>query len=110
MVALLTGCGKEIEEEPEPLVSPSRVVGEITSVHAELGFALFRRRGPGELNPGGVLSIRSLDGQRVVRVELSPEQQGRFHVVDLPDGCLVPRVGDSVVQTEIAAVEDAANF
>ncbi|GHC61482.1 hypothetical protein [Roseibacillus persicicus] len=101
-LVLLTSCGlskKDEEEKAKP--SQTVVIGEITSVHSEQGFALFRRYGPGDLVEGGLLSARSLDGKRGVNLTLSPEKLGRFYTVDFDKEAAPPRVGDLVVLTKL---------
>ncbi len=99
---LLGGCGFfKKEEQPESEKQAIQVVGEVTSVHAEQGFLLFRRYGPGQLLTGGVLSTRSLDGRRAAHLELSPEKLGRFYAADFAKEENLPRKGDVVVLSKI---------
>ena len=77
------------------------MVGEVTSVHPEQGFVLFRKYGVGDLTEGGVLSARSLDGQRAVDLQLSPEKLGRFYTADYSKEAKIPRKGDLVVRSKL---------
>lgn len=105
---LLTSCGSSKKgEEGEKVPSQTAVIGEITSVHPDQGFALFRRYGPGEIPEGGLLSARSLDGKRGVNLVLSPEKLGRFYTVDFDKEAQLPRVGDLVVLSKL--VDDTKN-
>lgn len=100
----LIGCGlfKKDEEEVKAKPRLTRVVGEVTSVHPEQGFVLFRRYGPGELLTGGALSSRSLDGRRAADLQLSPEKLGRFYTADYSQDRAAPRDGDLVVLTKLS--------
>lgn len=98
----LTGCGLfEEKEEEKPKTRSTRVVGEITSVHPEQGFVLFKRYGPGQLLTDGLLSSRSLDGKRAADLKLSPEKMGRFYTADFEKGAIPPREGDVVVLSKL---------
>ena len=99
---LLASCGfLKKQEEIEAKPTQTAVVGEVTSVHPEQGFALFRQYGPGNLLQGGLLSARSLDGKRAVSLTLSPEKLGRFYTVDFDKEAEPPRVGDLVVLAKL---------
>lgn len=96
--SLLTGCGlfgKKEEEKPKEQLT--QIVGEVTSVHPEQGFVLFKRYGPGQLITGGLLSARSLDGKRAADLRLSPEKLGRFYTADYSKEGEQPRAGDLVL-------------
>lgn len=98
----LASCGHfKKEEEEKPKERLSAVVGEITSVHPEQGFVLFRRYGPGQLLEGGLLSSRSLDGRRAAHLTLSPEKLGRFYTADFSKEVAPPRVGDVVLRSKL---------
>lgn len=95
-------CGlfkKKVEAGPKQRATS--VVGEVTSVHSDQGFVLFRRYGPGELLGGGLLSARSLDGKRAADLKLSPEKLGRFYTADFSKEEVTPRKGDLVVLTKL---------
>ncbi|WP_200393019.1 hypothetical protein [Roseibacillus ishigakijimensis] len=94
----LIACGSQEVEEKTPRRTTA-VVGEVTSVHPEQGFLLFRRYGGGEVLEEGVLSARSPDGKRAVGLTLSPEKLGRFYAADYEVAAGVPRVGDVVIRS-----------
>ena len=99
---LLGGCGlfkKDDPEPPEP--SPIQIVGEVTSVHADQRFLLFRRYGSGELQTGDFYSARSVDGRRAVGVIPSGEKLGRFYAADYSDDTELPRVGDLIAVSNL---------
>ena len=101
LMVTLMSCGlfkKKAEEAPKP--SGTSVLGEVTSVHAEQGFVLFRKYGAGELREGGILSARSLDGKTAVDLQLSPEKLGRFYTADFSKEAKIPRKGDLVIRSE----------
>lgn len=101
--ASLAGCSWfQREEEVETRERSVSVVGEVTSVHPEEGFVLFRRYGPGKLLADGLLSSRSLDGKRAADLRLSPEKMGRFHTADYSKKFAAPREGDIVVLSKSA--------
>ena len=95
--ALLCSCGKGKKEEVVPPKRSRIVIGEVTSVHSEQGFVLFRRYGPGNLITEGLMSSRSLDGRRAASLRLSPEKMGRFYTADYSVEADAPRVGDLVM-------------
>ena len=108
---LLVGCGlfkKEAEEAPEP--SPNRIIGEVTSVHVDHKFLLFRRYGPGSLQTGSFYSARSVDGRRAVGLVPSGEKLGKFYAADYSDDTELPRVGDLIVVSELDLTPKRSNL
>ena len=95
----LIGCGslKKKEEVPQQEPSSAIVIGEVTSVHPEQGFLLFRRYGPGQLLIEGILSARSPNGQRAATLTLSPEKLNRFYTADFDKSGPRPREGDLII-------------
>jgi hypothetical protein len=92
-------AGKEaVEKVDEPL---GEVVGEVTSVHSEKGFLLFRKYRRSSLQIDGTLSARSLDSRRVAGLQLSPESLGRFRAATYSTDQERPRVGDLVVLSKL---------
>jgi len=108
---LLTSCGlfskKEEVVEPEP--SPFQIIGEVTSVHADRKFLLFRRYGPGDLQIGDLYSARSVDGRRAVGLVPSGEKLGRFYAADYSDDTELPRVGDLVAVSKLVLPPKKSN-
>lgn len=94
---LLTSCSLFKEEEEKPKKRSTYVVGEVTSVHPDQNFVLFKRYGPGQLLTDGLLSARSLDGKRAADLQLSPEKLGRFYTADYSAEGQIPREGDVVI-------------
>lgn len=96
---LLLGAGCGLFRKKEEPVKPwtTAIVGEVTSVHPNEGFILFRRYGPGDIPFDGLLSSRSPDGIRATGLTLSPETMGRFYTADFTKEAQIPREGDLVV-------------
>lgn len=108
LILLLVGCGGTSDEE-ESLSDKrkpfGKVVGEISSVHPEQGFVLFRNLRNSDLTTGGNLSARSVDGRRIASLELTPESLGRYHAATFPADQERPRLGDIVVLSSFGEEE-----
>ncbi|MEM9080929.1 MAG: hypothetical protein AAGC74_09590 [Verrucomicrobiota bacterium] len=110
LLVVLSGCGgvaegEKVDEEEGP--EPS-VVGEIASVHAEKGFVLVKRYGPGELPGEGIFSARSAGGVRAVGLEPTGEKLGRFYAADFSRDAGLPRKGDLVVVEQLRGAGGSA--
>lgn len=105
-ILFLVGCGGrggDDNAELEVAKPVSQVVGEVSSVHREQGFILFRNQRGHEFTDGGTLSARSVDGIRIVPLDLNPESLGRYNAATFPQDQEGPRVGDIVVLSALGA-------
>ncbi|MDP0491055.1 MAG: hypothetical protein Q7Q71_08420 [Verrucomicrobiota bacterium JB023] len=100
----LVSCGGRGEvsgEEAAEVKKRPKVVGVVSSIHADKGFILIRQYGPGDMPTGGVYSARSADGRRAVAIFPTGESQGKFHAADYAADAGIPRVGDVVIMSPI---------
>lgn len=108
LIFLLNSCGSAPEEE-EPVAEASKslgqVVGEVSSVHSDQGFLLFRNHRGHDFSNAGSLSARSVDGRRIVPLSLNPESLGRYHAATYASEEAIPRVGDLVVLATLGGEE-----
>lgn len=111
LIFALSSCSSFQKEEPEaPKKSPIRILGEVTSVHPDQDFVLFKRYGPGNIPEGGFFSARSVDGRRAVGLIPTGEKLGRYYAADYTKDGELPRVGDLVVRSTLSDEPDSVEL